>query len=190
MTRSASRRLLLALTTSAACTLPMLATGCSKLTSPPTEQASADPSAAPAGSTTTTGANTAAAAGTASATARAPSAAPAPAAAGDDKLVSVDEVVGTGAEAKTGDAVSVHYVGTLTNGTEFDSSRKRNQPFKFTLGQGRVIKGWDQGVVGMKVGGKRKLTIPPSLGYGARGAPPVIPPNSTLVFEIELVSIP
>jgi FKBP-type peptidyl-prolyl cis-trans isomerase len=175
MTRNAVRRLLLAVSATAA----LAATGCSKLTSPPSEQASPDPSAS-AGSTAT-----AAAAGTA---ANAPAAAAAPA--GSDKLVSVDEQVGTGAEAKTGDAVSVHYVGTLTNGTEFDSSRKRNQPFKFTLGQGKVIKGWDQGVVGMKVGGKRKLTIPPSLGYGARGAPPVIPPNSTLVFEIELVSIP
>ncbi len=183
MTRNAVRRLLLAVSASAA----LAATGCSKLTSPPSEQASPDPSAS-AGSTAAPGSTaSAAAAGTA---ANAPAAAAAAAPAGSDKLVSVDEQVGTGAEAKTGDAVSVHYVGTLTNGTEFDSSRKRNQPFKFTLGQGKVIKGWDQGVVGMKVGGKRKLTIPPSLGYGARGAPPVIPPNSTLVFEIELVSIP
>ncbi len=186
MMRIAARRLLLPLGAAAALACAAATTGCSKLTSPPTEEAAADPNAtAPAGSVTNTAATAAAPAGSA----KGGAAAPAPAA-GDDKLVSVDEVVGTGAEAKTGDSVSVHYVGTLPNGTEFDSSRKRNQPFKFTLGQGKVIKGWDQGVVGMKVGGKRKLTIPPSLGYGARGAPPVIPPNSTLVFEIELVSIP
>jgi FKBP-type peptidyl-prolyl cis-trans isomerase len=101
----------------------------------------------------------------------------------------VDVTVGKGAVAKAGDKVKVHYTGTLTNGTEFDSSRKRNQPFEFVLGQGRVIKGWDQGVAGMKVGGKRKLTIPPSLGYGARGAGGSIPPNSTLLFDVELVEI-
>ncbi|MCL2726466.1 MAG: FKBP-type peptidyl-prolyl cis-trans isomerase [Polyangiaceae bacterium] len=101
-----------------------------------------------------------------------------------------DLVVGKGAEAKTGDTVRVHYVGTLTDGKEFDASRKHNPDgFTFPLGAGRVIKGWDQGVVGMKVGGKRKLTIPPSLGYGARGAPPVIPPNATLIFEIELLEV-
>jgi FKBP-type peptidyl-prolyl cis-trans isomerase len=98
-------------------------------------------------------------------------------------------VVGKGQQAKTGDQVSVHYVGTLNDGKEFDSSRKRNQPFVFVLGQGRVIKGWDQGVVGMKVGGKRKLVIPPALGYGERGMPPVIPGGSTLNFEIELIEI-
>ncbi len=100
-----------------------------------------------------------------------------------------DIVVGKGPACKSGDSVSVHYVGTLADGKEFDSSRKRNQPFPFTLGQGRVIKGWDQGVVGMKVGGKRKLTIPPAYGYGERGMPPVIPPNSTLFFEVELLGI-
>ncbi|MGK3963105.1 FKBP-type peptidyl-prolyl cis-trans isomerase [Sorangium sp. So ce118] len=96
---------------------------------------------------------------------------------------------GTGAEAKPGQTVTVHYVGTLTNGNKFDSSRDRGQGFSFNLGAGQVIKGWDQGVAGMKIGGVRKLTIPPELGYGARGFPPVIPPNSTLLFEVELLSV-
>ncbi|WP_437932108.1 FKBP-type peptidyl-prolyl cis-trans isomerase [Sorangium sp. So ce291] len=96
---------------------------------------------------------------------------------------------GTGAEAKPGHTVTVHYVGTLTNGNKFDSSRDRGQGFSFNLGAGQVIKGWDQGVAGMKIGGIRKLTIPPELGYGARGFPPVIPPNSTLLFEVELLSV-
>jgi FKBP-type peptidyl-prolyl cis-trans isomerase len=96
---------------------------------------------------------------------------------------------GTGAEAKSGDQVRVHYTGWLTDGKKFDSSVDRNQPFVFPLGAGRVIKGWDQGVAGMKVGGKRKLTIPPDLGYGATGAGNVIPPNATLVFEVELLEV-
>ena len=104
-------------------------------------------------------------------------------------LQSDDLVVGSGEEAKTGKTVSVHYTGTLTDGSKFDSSLDRGRPFEFELGAGRVIKGWDQGVVGMKIGGKRKLTIPAELGYGARGFPPVIPPNSTLVFEIELIGV-
>jgi FKBP-type peptidyl-prolyl cis-trans isomerase len=96
---------------------------------------------------------------------------------------------GTGPVAQSGQQVSVHYTGWLTNGTKFDSSVDRGQPIQFPLGTGRVIKGWDEGVAGMKVGEKRKLTIPPSLGYGERGYPPVIPANSTLVFEVELMGI-
>lgn len=106
-----------------------------------------------------------------------------------DQLQVTDEKVGDGAEAVAGKTVTVNYVGTLTNGTKFDSSYDRNQPFSFTLGAGQVIKGWDQGVAGMKVGGKRKLVIPPDLGYGAQGAGDKIPPNSTLVFEIELLDV-
>ena len=100
-----------------------------------------------------------------------------------------DVVVGDGAAAASGQQVTVHYTGWLTNGTKFDSSKDRNDPFVFPLGAGRVIKGWDEGVQGMKVGGKRKLTIPPALGYGARGAGGVIPPNATLVFEVELLGV-
>lgn len=100
-----------------------------------------------------------------------------------------DVAVGTGAEATAGSMVRVHYTGTLTNGKKFDSSRDRNQPFSFKLGKGQVIKGWDEGVAGMKIGGKRKLTIPPAAGYGEGGMPPVIPPNSTLLFDVELVGI-
>jgi FKBP-type peptidyl-prolyl cis-trans isomerase len=96
---------------------------------------------------------------------------------------------GTGEEAKTGKTVSVHYTGWLTDGKKFDSSKDRGQPFEFPLGGGRVIKGWDEGVQGMKVGGVRKLTIPASLGYGSRGAGGVIPPDATLVFEVELLGV-
>ena len=100
-----------------------------------------------------------------------------------------DLVVGTGAEAQIGNTLSVHYKGTLLNGTMFDSSYNRGTPFQFPLGMGRVIQGWDQGVKGMKVGGKRKLVIPPDLAYGTAGVPGAIPPNSTLVFEVELLDV-
>ncbi len=104
-------------------------------------------------------------------------------------LIIEDERVGTGTEAVTGKTVSVNYVGTLTDGTKFDSSYDRGQPFSFTLGAGQVIAGWDQGVAGMKVGGKRKLTIPPELGYGSSGAGDTIPSNATLIFEVELLEV-
>ncbi|NNB88357.1 FKBP-type peptidyl-prolyl cis-trans isomerase [Corallococcus exiguus] len=100
-----------------------------------------------------------------------------------------DVKVGTGTEAVAGKRVTVHYVGTLTDGKKFDSSRDRGQGFTFGLGAGQVIQGWDQGVAGMKVGGVRKLTIPPELGYGSRGAAGVIPPNATLLFEVELLDV-
>ena len=100
-----------------------------------------------------------------------------------------DTKIGDGPEAHKGDTVKVHYTGRLMNGTKFDSSRDRNEPFEFTLGEGQVIKGWDQGVVGMKVGGKRKLTIPSKLAYGEQGSPPKIKPNSPLQFDIELLEV-
>ncbi len=101
----------------------------------------------------------------------------------------VDQAVGTGDVAVVGKNVSVHYTGWLENGKKFDSSVDRGQPFSFPLGAGRVIKGWDEGVQGMKVGGKRKLTIPSDLGYGSRGAGGVIPPNATLIFDVELLGV-
>jgi FKBP-type peptidyl-prolyl cis-trans isomerase len=107
---------------------------------------------------------------------------------GGGTLVVEDLVVGTGATAGVGDTVTVNYVGTLTNGTKFDSSYDRGQTFSFRIGAGQVIAGWDQGVPGMKVGGKRRLTIPPSLAYGSTARGP-IPANSTLLFDVDLVSI-
>ncbi len=104
-------------------------------------------------------------------------------------LIVEEIVVGQGALAASGQQVKVHYTGWLTDGTKFDSSKDRGDPFVFPLGEGQVIKGWDEGVQGMKVGGTRKLTIPPALGYGSRGAGGVIPPNATLVFEVELLGV-
>ena len=101
----------------------------------------------------------------------------------------MDLVVGSGQVAHAGATAVVHYTGKLTDGTKFDSSKDRNQPFSFGLGGGRVIKGWDEGVEGMKIGGTRKLIIPPHLGYGSRGAGAVIPPNATLIFEVELLDL-
>ncbi len=112
------------------------------------------------------------------------------------ELEKQDEQVGTGAEAVAGRPVTVHYTGWLWDeakadhkGRKFDSSRDRNEPFQFRLGGGEVIRGWDEGVAGMKVGGKRTLTIPPAFGYGARGAGGVIPPNATLIFDVELLKV-
>jgi FKBP-type peptidyl-prolyl cis-trans isomerase len=109
---------------------------------------------------------------------------------GDVTSLQIEDItVGTGAEPKTGQTAVVHYTGWLTDGKKFDSSVDRGKPFEFRLGMGQVIKGWDEGVSTMKVGGKRKLTIPPAMGYGARGAGGVIPPNATLVFEVELLGV-
>ena len=112
----------------------------------------------------------------------------------DSGLQYEDTTVGEGAEAKAGQQVTVHYTGWLRNddgtqGAKFDSSKDRNDPFQFNLGAGQVIRGWDEGVQGMKVGGQRRLTIPASLGYGARGAGGVIPPNATLIFDVELLEV-
>ena len=107
----------------------------------------------------------------------------------DSGLKYEDLVEGDGAVATAGQTVVVHYTGWLTDGSKFDSSKDRNQPFSFGLGKRMVIAGWDEGVAGMKVGGTRKLTIPPQLGYGAAGAGGVIPPNATLVFEVELLDV-
>ncbi len=162
-----------------------LAVGCSKLTEPPKPEP-IQGETTPTGATAT--AQTAGAQPTAAATPAATPAQPAPDP--NAKLEIKDVVVGKGAEAKAGDTVRVHYVGALTNGDEFDASKKHgDKPFEFELGKGRVIKGWDEGVAGMKEGGKRKLTIPPHLGYGARGAGGKIPPNATLVFDVELVEV-
>lgn len=115
---------------------------------------------------------------------------------GKDEMISTasglkykDSVVGSGPSPQPGKMVKVHYTGKLENGTKFDSSVDRGQPFTFQIGRGQVIKGWDEGVMTMKVGGKRQLIIPPNLGYGAAGAPPAIPPNATLIFDVELLGI-
>ncbi len=100
-----------------------------------------------------------------------------------------DVAAGSGAEAREGQVAVVHYTGWLTDGTKFDSSRDRGEPFSFPIGAGQVIPGWDEGVAGMKVGGRRKLVIPSNLGYGDMGAPPVIPPGATLVFDVELLEL-
>lgn len=136
---------------------------------------------------TTTAANTANTAATTGGEASAPAASMTGAPVTELKIEELK--AGTGAEAKAGQAVSVHYTGWLTDGKKFDSSVDRGQPFKFQLGAGQVIQGWDKGVAGMKVGGKRKLTIPPQMGYGERGAGGVIPPNATLIFEVELLGV-
>jgi peptidylprolyl isomerase len=101
----------------------------------------------------------------------------------------VDEQVGEGASPAKGQQVTVHYTGRLTSGKKFDSSVDRREPFRFTIGIGQVIRGWDEGVMSMRVGGKRRLIIPPELAYGARGAPPAIPANAELVFEVELLGV-
>jgi peptidylprolyl isomerase/FKBP-type peptidyl-prolyl cis-trans isomerase FkpA len=159
--------------------LVVLATGCSQSEAPKPEQSTAQPAAAAATNQSASDAVS-----------------PPPIAASTQQqgapvteLKMEDTKVGTGDAAAAGKSVTVHYTGWLTDGTKFDSSKDRGQPFTFQLGAGQVIKGWDQGVVGMKVGGVRKLTIPSSLAYGERGAGGVIPPNATLVFEVELLGV-
>jgi FKBP-type peptidyl-prolyl cis-trans isomerase FkpA len=145
--------------------------------------------ASTSGGTTSSSGTSAAAEPTGSAPSTTAESAPGAATTTSSGLKIEDLVVGTGAVAEKGKMVGVHYTGWLTDHTKFDSSLDRGEPFTFPLGQGQVIRGWDEGVAGMKVGGKRRLTIPPDLGYGARGAGGVIPPNATLIFEVELLSV-
>jgi hypothetical protein len=161
---------------------------CSSLTSPPSPEpiSSEAPAAAKPAPPASVAANPAQPRPSA---APVPSAAPLPPLDPNAKLEMKDLTVGKGVAAKTGDKVTVHYVGTLLDGKKFDASKDHGKPFDFTLGEGQVIKGWDQGVVGMKVGGKRKLTIPSPLAYGDQGRPPVIPQRATLIFEVELLAI-
>lgn len=170
--------------------LVLMLTACSKLTEPARQEPMTE-SAGSAALASATPPPSSAAPSAAAAPTPTPEAKPAaPPADPNAKLQIKDDVIGKGAEAKAGDMVRVHYVGKLLDGTEFDASRKHgNDGFEFPLGAGRVIKGWDQGVAGMKEGGKRKLTIPPHLGYGERGAGAKIPPNSTLVFDVELLKV-
>jgi FKBP-type peptidyl-prolyl cis-trans isomerase len=168
---SAHSRLVLIALAAALAAVALLGTACSQATT------TAPQSAAPAGSQP-------AASTTTSEAAAAPAPSPAPA-----QLDIKDTKVGKGKAAKVGDTVTVDYTGWLTDGTKFDSSIDRKQPFQFKVGAGDVIEGWDKGVPGMKVGGTRVLIIPGSMGYGEQGSPPVIPPNATLKFEIKLLSI-
>src|SRR5580658_8529600 len=175
--------------------LVAFAMGCSQSEAPKQdEQPAAAATAQPAGATAAAALQAATAAATApqdtttTPQPTAAAAAPQPGATVTELKIE-DSKIGTGDEAVTGKSVTVHYTGWLTDGTKFDSSKDHGQPFTFQLGGGQVIKGWDQGVVGMKVGGVRKLTIPPSLGYGDRGAGGVIPPGATLVFEVELLAV-
>jgi peptidylprolyl isomerase len=147
----------------------------------------ADEALANASSTTTTASTAPAKTPTSGPLSKEP-AVPHPSGPAPTKLVTKDIITGTGAEAKTGDTVTVNYVGALYDTLKvFDASWNRNEPFQFTLGKGEVIPGWEQGVAGMKVGGRRELIIPASLGYGAKGSPPKIPPNSPLIFVVDLL---
>src|ERR1700690_151020 len=161
-------------------TLAATLSACTALTEPPAPE--------PVSTETTSAAPPPSASAAPAHSAPPPPPAPSAAPAADEKVTMTTIKRGKGAAAKAGDKVSVHYVGTLADGKKFDSSRDRDKPFDFVLGQGQVIKGWEQGVAGMKIGEKRKLVIPPSLAYGPQGRPG-IPPNSTLTFEVELLAV-